>query len=243
MGSRRSLRHCFISFISVSSLVVVGLEVALAARPVPTTEPVPQTAAAPVAVFLVRHAEKAAEGGEDPGLSERGRARAEALATLLSRAHVTHLFASEFKRAVETLAPLAKRTALEVTTIPAKDAARQLGALRALPAGSVAVVAGHSNTIPGLVCDLGSGRAPAELDCSPAGRRLPEDAYDRLFLVLLPRVERGGIDGSGTVGGKDRIGATLTLTYGDRAAFCRSPARRAARSSRARASAGRPSLA
>jgi len=213
MESRRSVCLCSISFIFsfVFSFISSLLAVAVAASPpVPAAGPESRAPAAPVTVFLVRHAEKAAEGGENPGLSERGRARAEALATLLSQAHVTHLFSSEFKRAAETLAPLVRRTGLEVETIPAKDAARQLRALRDLPAGSVAVVAGHSNTIPGLVCDLGGGPAPAGLDCSPAGRRLPEDAYDHLFLVLLPHIG-GGSGDAVEVGG----GTTLTLTYGD----------------------------
>ena len=47
-------------------------------------------------------------------------------------------------------------------------------------------MAGHSNTTPGLACELG-GPAPG-LDCTV--RLLGEDQYDRLFLVVLPEEGR-----------------------------------------------------
>jgi phosphohistidine phosphatase SixA len=117
-------------------------------------QPAPQK---PVAVFLLRHAETAAPtgGGGDPELSEPGKARAQQLARLLGKAGVTHLFASEYARTQATLAPLAGALGLKVETVPAGESARQVAALRALPPGSVAVVAGHSNTVPALVEALG----------------------------------------------------------------------------------------
>ncbi len=137
-------------------------------------------AAAPraaVHVFLVRHAEKERDGTRDPGLTDAGRKRAEELARVLGSAGVTQLYASEFRRTRDTLAPLAAATELEVETIPALNGDRLTGALRELEGGSVAVVAGHSNTVPGLVRSLGG---------DPGLDELPEDAYDRMFLVTLP---------------------------------------------------------
>ncbi len=145
----------------------------------------------PIAVFFVRHAETAqsttgASGGEDPdpGLSEAGKERARALDRLLSRSGVTHLFASQYRRAQQTLQPLEERTGHEILVIRARQPEDQLRALRELPRGSIAVVAGHSNTIPGLVCDL--DEATADLDWSESGRRLEHHEYDRLYLVILP---------------------------------------------------------
>ena len=145
----------------------------------------------PIAVFFVRHAEAAqstsgAKGGKEPGpgLSETGRERARALGRLLSRAGVTHLFASQYRRAQQTLQPLEERTRHEILVIRAQQPEDQLRALRELAGGSTAVVAGHSNTIPGLVCDL-DGAAP-DLDCSESGRRFEHHEYDRLYLVMLP---------------------------------------------------------
>ncbi len=141
-------------------------------------------ASRPVAIFLVRHAEKAGGDPRDPALADAGRERATALAHALSAAGVTHLYSSEFARTRQTLEPLAALSGVEIEAIPAGESRAQLQALRGLGAGAVAVVAGHSNTVPALVCDLG-GRAD-DLDCSESGRKLDEADYDKLFLVLLP---------------------------------------------------------
>lgn len=154
-----------------------------APAPAPSASPAPMTvaaalapAAAPAQVFLVRHAEKALDQGEDPDLTPAGQARAEALAVVLGNAGVTHLFATEYRRTQRTLEPLATRLGLTVVVVPAKDSAGQLARLRELPPGAVAVVAGHSNTIPGLVRGLGA-----------RAQDLTDADYDRLFAVALTR--------------------------------------------------------
>ena len=48
--------------------------------------------------ILVRHAEKAAEGGKDPSLSDRGKARAKTIAAMLATAGVTKIFSTPYKR-------------------------------------------------------------------------------------------------------------------------------------------------
>ena len=167
----------------------------------------PQTSAAvearqPVTVIFVRHAEKdtSSATNRDPGLTEEGAARAEALARLVGKAGVTHLFASEFTRTKATLAPLAKGLSLDVKEIPAQQGGRMLAALRALPPGAVAVVAGHSNTVPALVEGLG-GEIEGLVDTPPYGEILADDEYDRLFLVTLPA-------------GKETTVKTIELRYG-----------------------------
>ncbi len=60
-----------------------------------------------------------------------------------------------------------------------------LATLRALPPGTVAVVAGHSNTVPALVEGLG-GEIDGLVDTPPYGEILGDDEYDRLFMVTLP---------------------------------------------------------
>ena len=126
-------------------------------------------------VVLVRHAEKAADDPRDPSLTAAGKRRAEALATILGSAGVTHLFCSEFRRTRDTLAPLASSRGLELTVVPAREPTQLVAALHALPAGAVAVVAGHSNTVPELVHALGG----------PVGS-MTDEQYDRLFLLVLP---------------------------------------------------------
>jgi len=132
-------------------------------------------------VVLVRHAEKES-AGEDPDLSEAGVARSEALSRLLQNSAPSHLFSSEYLRTRRTLAPLEQATGLEPLIHPARDAAGQAARLRALPPGSLAVLCGHSNTLPQILATLG---APlARLD--PKGH-IEESTYHRLFiLTLLP---------------------------------------------------------
>jgi phosphohistidine phosphatase SixA len=138
----------------------------------------------PTVIFLVRHAEAAQDGTRDPGLSERGSERAHALAEMLAAAGVTHLFASEYKRTQETLAPLAEQRELEVTVVSAREPEAQVEALRALPARSVAVVAGHSNTVPRLVEKLG-GRIDDLVEHPRHGMMLDETHFHRMFVVML----------------------------------------------------------
>ena len=149
----------------------------------------------PVQVFLVRHAEKVADGTRDPLLTEEGEARAEALARLLGEAGVTHLYSTDLERTRRTLAPLPAALESEVRELPARDVQGLLGELQALPAGSVAVVSGHSNTVPWLVRSLG-GEVPG----LPQGN-LDEKEYDRLFLVTL------ATDGSAATSLELRYGA------------------------------------
>ena len=141
----------------------------------------------PVTVFAVRHAEKGADDPRDPGLTSSGEARAAELARLLSAAGVTHLYSTDYRRTRDTLAPLEAATALDVELYDPGDVHGLAQRLRELPSGAVAVVAGHSNTTPGLVLALGG-----ELEGLGTVRGAPalgEDEYDRLFQVTLPASE------------------------------------------------------
>ncbi len=141
----------------------------------------------PVTVIAVRHAEKGADDPRDPGLTEEGSQRAAALAKLLSHAGVTHIYSTAYRRTQATVEPLATQLKLEVEEYNPRDLSGFSGELKGLPAGSVAVVSGHSNTTPGLVLALGG-----ELEGVSEGRGGPvlgEEEYDRLFLVTLPKTE------------------------------------------------------
>ena len=158
---------------------------------------------ASIVVFL-RHAEKdASDKSGDPGLSDLGRKRAGALAQLLARSGVSHLYSSEYKRTRETLEPLRERIGGRVEVVPAADAARWLELLESAPAGTVAVVAGHANTIPALVERLG-GRV-ADLESTPQGAMIRDDACDRMFVATL----------DGPDPAHKRIASLIELRYGD----------------------------
>jgi len=149
--------------------------------------PMPSQEAGASVVIFVRHAETVTSTSttRDPVLSVQGEARAEALARLLANSKVSHLFASEYKRTQATLAPLGSARALNVSVHPARKADELVSALRGLPAGSVAVVAGHSNTVPQLVTALG-GQPENLVEHPTHGKMLGETQYDRLFVVPGP---------------------------------------------------------
>lgn len=130
----------------------------------------------PRTTVLVRHAEKGGEAADqDPGLSERGMERAKRLAELLGRSGVTHLFSSEYQRSQQTLLPLSAATRVAAQVVPARQLEAQLSALESLPRGALAVVVGHSNTVPALLSKLTGGQAKVVID--------EATEYDRVFVV------------------------------------------------------------
>jgi broad specificity phosphatase PhoE len=128
--------------------------------------------AAPV-IFIVRHAEKATAGADDPDLSVAGQKRADALARILKDSQITAVFVTEFKRTRETAAPTAKAAHVVPTAVSANDTAALLGKLRALNGN--ALVVGHGNTIPNLMKALGM-----EMPIT-----IPDDDYTEIFVVSL----------------------------------------------------------
>ena len=134
--------------------------------------------AAQSTVFIVRHAEKAESGGNNPDLSEAGRSRAEALAKMLKDAGISAIYATELKRTQQTAAPLAKMLHLDPTIVPAKDSATLIAKVRG-STGNVLVV-GHGNTIPDLIKGFGIA--------TPIN--IAENDYDNLFVLVLEEKPR-----------------------------------------------------
>ncbi len=130
-------------------------------------------AAAQSTIFIVRHAEKAESGGNDPDLSDLGRARAETLANMLKDAGISAIYVTELKRTQQTAAPLAKMLHLDTTIAPAKDSTALVAKVRA-SSGNVLVV-GNGNTIPDLIKGFGIA--------TPIN--IAENDYDNLFVLML----------------------------------------------------------
>ena len=125
--------------------------------------------------ILVRHAERAGGMSADVGISEAGRCRAEALARMLSDANVKRIFTSEVARTQQTAEPLAAKLHIRPEVVPAKNLEGLVAKLRAGAPDEVALVVGHSDTVPEIVKLLGGGNVP------PIG----DSEYDRLFIVTL----------------------------------------------------------
>jgi broad specificity phosphatase PhoE len=141
----------------------------------------PTAPAASTTIFVVRHAEKATEGGSDPALSSAGEARAAALADALAEARVGAIYVTQFQRTALTARPLAARLGVTPTVMAAQadvaaHARAVAGDVLARHAGKAVLVVGHSNTVPALVRALGGS----------AGDVLGDDEYDNLFIVIVP---------------------------------------------------------
>jgi broad specificity phosphatase PhoE len=151
--------------------------------------PILQADAKPVTVFVVRHAEKATDDPRDPVLTDAGRDRAKELARILGDAGVTTFFASEFKRTQLTVAPLATASGAQVTVVGAGAMDSLVTRLQALPPGSRALVASHSNLVHVIVQRL----------TGVSVKPLEDVDYDRLYVLTL--------NGKGT-------GTAVVLRYG-----------------------------
>ena len=141
----------------------------------------------PITIIALRHAEKGDDDPRDPGLAEAGTARAKQLEAMLAHAGVTHVFATSYRRTQDTIAPLAAATGLEVVTYDPQDIPGFATEMARLAPGSVAVIAGHSNTTPDLVKALG-GEA-GDLTEMRGMQLIPEEQYNRLYVLTLPSPE------------------------------------------------------
>ncbi len=126
-----------------------------------------------VVVYLVRHAEKANDGTDDPPLALHGRIRVQTLLALLADVDLTHVHTTDLKRTRDTARPFAQRAELEPSIYDPR-------ALESLAADIIAApgrhfVSGHSNTTPALVAALGGDPSDP----------IDEMEYDRLYIVVI----------------------------------------------------------
>ncbi len=128
-------------------------------------------------LILVRHAEKKIVPPEnkDPDLSPEGMARAEELARMFGDSGIAAIYATQYKRTQQTVKPLADKLNLPVTQVEAKATAELVKQLRARPAGQVIFIAGHNNTVPDIIAELGGPRFPI----------IPETEYNNLYVLTV----------------------------------------------------------
>jgi len=122
--------------------------------------------------YVTRHLQKAT--GQDPGLTDEGKANAVRLADKLAKDPPSAIYVSTTRRAAETAAPLAARLGLTPKTYNPADTPGLIAAVTA-ETGTVLVV-GHSNTVPEIVQRLGGAR-PADI---------PDDGYGDVWHVFGP---------------------------------------------------------
>jgi broad specificity phosphatase PhoE len=117
-------------------------------------------------------------GGHDPSLSPAGLDRAQELRHVLGDAGIGTVFASMLQRTQQTAAPIAAD--LGVVPIVLPDAAATVAAVRALAPSSVALVVGHTDTLPAIAAGLGGPALPA----------IAPTEFDRLFVMSRRRLTR-----------------------------------------------------
>ena len=100
--------------------------------------------------YFVRHFEK--QLGDNPSLTEIGRVRAEALAAFFSDKPLTQVYATEYKRTLETATPV---TVLKNLSIEYYDPQNLVEFATKIKTLDHVLVVGHSNTTPQLLSLMG----------------------------------------------------------------------------------------
>lgn len=132
-------------------------------------------------VIFVRHAEKAAVEGSDPGLSAAGHARAAELARQLVDADVVAgvdaVYSTSYRRTEETARPTATALELPITSYDAANTETIMDDIVKSHKGKIILVVGHSNTVPALIANMGASKKVPAID---------EAEYDNLYIVTIP---------------------------------------------------------
>lgn len=138
--------------------------------------------------YLVRHAEKTTDK-LDPGLTEAGKARANALAERLQGVNITAIYSSDYTRTRDTAEPTAQSQNQDIEIeLYLPGALSEFAEKLKQETGQILVV-GHSNTTGEL----------SELLGGPKGEPIVEATeYDRLYILertgetVTGRIERYG---------------------------------------------------
>jgi 2,3-bisphosphoglycerate-dependent phosphoglycerate mutase len=129
-------------------------------------------------VILVRHAEKNIQpDNPDPDLSPAGQIRAQEIARMFGDSGVQAVYATQYKRTQQTVAPLANRLSMPITSIDAKQSTEVAKRISTNHRGQTIFVAGHNNTVPELVNMLSGENIPL----------IPESEFDNMFIVTIYR--------------------------------------------------------
>ena len=132
-------------------------------------------------MIFVRHAEKAMQPADDPGLSEAGRRRVTELTRQLVDADVVAgvdaVYSTPFRRTQETAQSVADALDLPIHTYSPDDNEAVLKTILKNHKGKIILVVGHSNTLPTLIADLGASKKVPPIH---------EDEYDNIYVVAIP---------------------------------------------------------
>jgi broad specificity phosphatase PhoE len=132
-------------------------------------------------VIFVRHAEKAAEPADDPGLSPAGQRRVAELTRQLVDADVVAgvdaVYSTPYRRTEETARPVAEALDLPLNSYDAADTEAIMENIVRDHKGKIILVVGHSNTLPALIGNMGASKKVPPID---------DDEYDNIYIVSIP---------------------------------------------------------
>jgi 2,3-bisphosphoglycerate-dependent phosphoglycerate mutase len=134
-------------------------------------------------IFLVRHAEKVTDGGDDPSLTPEGFQRAEELAYVLKNVKLDAIYDTPYKRTKLTVKPIADLLGREIQTIPSlkkEDLTKFIDEAIVKHKGEKIIIASHSNIVPALIKLI----RQEEYEMRTM-KSLEDSAYDDLFMVVF----------------------------------------------------------
>lgn len=140
-------------------------------------------------IVLVRHAEKQLGAIDDAPLTPQGEVRATRLAQMFgdpeALGRVQKIYVTNTRRSQQTAASLAQRLGIEPTVVEAKISNGDLAhKVLSENRGGLAIVVGHSNTVPQLVGELTrSDKVPA----------MGDEEYDTMYVVTVPTIGRASV--------------------------------------------------
>lgn len=110
----------------------------------------------PNSLYITRHAEKQDEkDNRDPNLSKQGKARAQHIAEMLANININHLFSTPYNRTKQTLTPLSQHKNITITEYDPTEQEAFIHQIKNNYCNQTLVIAGHSNTVPSILQDLG----------------------------------------------------------------------------------------
>ena len=126
-------------------------------------------------VVVVRHADKI-DNTDDAVLSPIGEAQAKRLAHVLKDVGISSIYTTQFKRTVQTAAPLADFLKLKLLAYEQTDVDGVVKEIQQKHPKEVVMVVGHRSTVPKILKQFGASEPVA----------LGSSEYDSLFILTLP---------------------------------------------------------
>jgi 2,3-bisphosphoglycerate-dependent phosphoglycerate mutase len=134
--------------------------------------------------IVVRHAEKSmTESSSDPSLAPEGTERAKRLAALLKEVEVSAIYSTNYKRTKSTVTPIAEAKSVAIQDYKSLKET-ELDEMIKKHSGGTVVIAGHSNTVPGIV-NLLIGKEKY--------KNLDDSNYGSLFIVTVTERGKGAV--------------------------------------------------